>query len=277
MSLAHPFLSSSSLYGAVCTFYDAAVLAAGAFQKACNLVEVDPVSFVDQLDTSYSWYDAFDVDPEEINGMLRKLDCTFVNNLLRCCSYPAEAMIDIDEQLAYHTERLNYQRPPIAAPNSQSHSTATSPQYNSQSNLKGDLPLDKQQKNLQFARTENVFEQKVEEDLIITENDGQGIGEESFGQREEQIDSARPISRHGSKGSSLGPPPPLASSEEKKDTFSKSTSADPHESAVTIKVKQEQIFQEATAAESEEEEEKRQEQIKPEDMAVESEEEEGAL
>lgn len=78
------FVFMHSLYGAVCTFYDAAVLAAGAFQKACNLVEVDPFSFADQLDTSHTWFDAFDVDPEEVEGTFCRICTLFADIELRC-------------------------------------------------------------------------------------------------------------------------------------------------------------------------------------------------
>jgi hypothetical protein len=52
----------------VSVFYDAATLAAGAFQQACNMVDVDPASFTDQLQPNGTWYDVFDVDPEEVSG-----------------------------------------------------------------------------------------------------------------------------------------------------------------------------------------------------------------
>lgn len=192
-------------------------------------------------------------------------------------------MIDIDEQLAYHTERLNYHRPTIAStshistPNSQQNSTttsATSPQCNRQNSTKVTSPFEKQQKHLQFAKTEGNSEAKFEDGVGMTEKQGQEIKVESFKQREERTDLARPISRHGSKGAELGPPPPLASSQSE-ENLSRNASADPHEAAVAIKVHQEQLVQEATAAESEEEE--GQEEVKPVAMAVESEEEEGAL
>lgn len=55
-------------------FYDATTLAAGAFQKACNMVDVDPASFTDQLQVNGTWYDVFDVDPEEVTGAYDDFD-----------------------------------------------------------------------------------------------------------------------------------------------------------------------------------------------------------
>ncbi|WFD22406.1 hypothetical protein MEQU1_001076 [Malassezia equina] len=59
-----------------CLFFDAPVLAAGAFQKACALRHVDPALFYaarphdappprDDHDTYFDWLDVFDVDEEE--------------------------------------------------------------------------------------------------------------------------------------------------------------------------------------------------------------------
>lgn len=61
-------ISPCSLQGAVSVFYDAAVIAAAAFQKACSLVEVDPASYTDHMQDVGTWYDVFDVDQEEVDG-----------------------------------------------------------------------------------------------------------------------------------------------------------------------------------------------------------------
>lgn len=73
------YLLFRSLQGAVSTFYEAAVIAAAAFQKACSLVEVDPASYTEQLQDVSSWYDVFDVDREEVEGasaVCSRLICT---------------------------------------------------------------------------------------------------------------------------------------------------------------------------------------------------------
>jgi len=233
-------LSVVSLYGAVCTFHDAATLAAAAFQKACNLVEVDPSTYTAKYNTSRAWYDAFDVDPEEVD----------------------EAMPDIDDHLAYHNENLSRQ-----IPSNSSKAHGSTPNVHQHTSLLGQrepeglapVSSEVQPKQLHFASQETVIEAKEDASNVLpptTNNEGEetnGNGEKDSWavQREERTDPSRPISRHGSKGANRGPPPPLAL--EDAGVAAVDSPSDPHEKAAAAKVHREQIQQEESAVTSEEE------------------------
>lgn len=59
-----------SLRDATCVMFEAPVLAAGAFYRACHLSQVDPLKFrgkwpKEAEESSWTWIDIFDVDEAE--------------------------------------------------------------------------------------------------------------------------------------------------------------------------------------------------------------------
>ncbi|MCO5565389.1 hypothetical protein L7F22_019062 [Adiantum nelumboides] len=252
-------LLNTFLYGAVCLFYDSATLAACAFLKACQYTKKDPQSYL--IGTPYAehkWSEAFDVELEEVE----------------------EAMPIIDEYLAYHQEK-------IAPPPSTAQSAATTPLITQHSSM-GKEPMNGT-KQPRFA--ESPIIQEAKEDSVtfaINLPPSSETEEQNPVEQESRTDSFRPISRHGSKTGSFGPPPPMSvpvtegTSETPavvpKPTYTlqspklnqpeqeSAQSIDPHQEAAAEKVAHEQAKLE------------RQEAIKPsEDTQGEGSEEEGAL
>lgn len=256
------------LYGSVCTFYDAATLAAGAFQKACNLVEVDPTSYTEALAISRSWYDAFDVEKEEVD----------------------EAMPDIDDQIAYHNERLN-SMVPAPQQHASSNTGANTPTVHKSSAATpktvipaaasaSPLPLPQTTTatatphQVQFASQVEVREApKEEESMNVMTNDdvvnnptaasldeaaasGSGSELQVALLEEHRTDPSRPISRHGGRGANLVPPPPLSMPLDTPNDTPKSDADhlnESHEEAAALKVHHEQLKQEEAAITSDEE------------------------
>lgn len=230
----------------MCTFYDAATLAAAAFQKACNLVEVDPASYTAQFNASRTWYDAFDVDPDEVS----------------------DAMPDVDDQMVFHNETLSAQQPlntwksHASTPNVHQHTSMLIQRVDPRSPAPV-TSVEVPSKRLHFANQEVVIEgneKPVNEVLsapLMERQEARESGEEdnwAVG-REERTDPSRPISRHGSKGANRGPPPPMAQQQQQEETEEGQVelAADPHEEAAAAKVHREQIQQEEAAQTSEEE------------------------
>ena len=251
-----------SLYGAVCVCCDAATLAATAFQKACNLVDIDPASFLQGPNVSRTWYDAFGVDPEEVDGGYAGTDvCRAIADRRRC---KTDAMPDVEEHLGFHNERLIGQQAAskghVSTPNVHQHTSLLAQRG-------GELETPTSaSKQLHFASQETLIDGTNGEGPAVgasdltappseTEREGEGEdeGDSSVLQREERTDPSRPISRHGSKGANRRPPPPFTSSAEPVEEPKESREGDNHEEAVAAKVQQEQIQQEETAMTSEEE------------------------
>lgn len=197
----------ASLYGAVCTFYDAPILAACAFARACEAVEVDPARFSPRPRPDgkgpKAWYDVFGVDEDEIE----------------------EAKDDVNTHMLFHEERLQasssgrQQQPgstphhhqPPSAPRSNlttplgSHGETDSPRLP----LSGSIPgsalhttprpptLSPPPLPVPSAQMESKHQVSFLSPPLAASN-GRQSGND--GER-------RPPSRHGSKGS--GPPPPL--------------------------------------------------------------------
>lgn len=263
-------LLNTFLYGAICLFYDSATLAACAFFKACQYTGKDPQSYL--VGTSYAehaWSEAFDVELEEVE----------------------EAIPNIDEYLAYHQEK-------IAPPLSTAQSTATTPLITQHSSLgKPVLESANGTKQPRFADSPSVQQPKEillsqSEDLsTFASNISMDNDEHNTVEQESRTDSFRPISRHGSKTGSFGPPPPMSvpaveennemSVKDAKSTYTLRSpkmsqpeeknvpqSTDPHQEAAAEKVAHEQAKLER----------KEEEASKPtENIQEEGSEEEGAL
>lgn len=258
-------LLNTFLYGAVCLFYDSATLAACAFLKACQHTGKDPQSYL--IGTAYAehkWTEAFDVEIEEVE----------------------EAMPIIEDYLAYHQEK-------IAPPPSTAQSVATTPLITQHSSI-GKEPLNST-KQSRFAESPIMQESKevshsLSEDANTFANTlSTEAGEQNPVEQESRTDSFRPISRHGTKTGSFGPPPPMSVSVTESSTETPAivpkpiytlqspkliqteqqhvrSSTDPHQEAAATKVAHEQAKME------------KQEAIKPaEDTPGEGSEEEGAL
>lgn len=225
-------LLNTFLYGAVCLFYDSATMAACAFLKACQYTGKDPQSYL--IGTPYAehnWSEAFDVTLEEVE----------------------EAIPIIDEYLAYHQEK-------IAPPPSTAQSAATTPLITQHSSIGkeaingtrqprfADSPLIQESKEVSQPASEDA---SIFASTLPPENDEQKTVEQ-----ESRTDSFRPISRHGSKMGSFGPPPPMSNptAEDSSETSaaiskpiytlqspkSSVQSTDPHQEAAAEKVAHEQ-------------------------------------
>jgi hypothetical protein len=167
-----------------------------------------------------------------------------------------DAMPDINEQLTFHNENVSAQQPPTSALKSH-FSTPNVHQHTSLINKRSNVDMaittpkdlsDKQSKHLQFVADQDSPSVR-KGDLSggpHPENRHGGAGEGGQGERDEWAidrerrsdDCIRPISRHGSKGTSLGPPAPLAL--EDAGLAARSSPNDTHERAAAEKVSREQ-------------------------------------
>ncbi|UZJ57077.1 hypothetical protein CBS101457_006397 [Exobasidium rhododendri] len=232
-------LLNTMLYGAVCTFHDAATLAAAAFKTACQLVGIDPATYTALLGSTRTWYDAFDVDFDEVN----------------------DALPDIEDQLSFHNEHITVPQQSHSAlkthnstPNFHQHTSFLALQSNGNSEV---VTPNSASEFLSSKQPQNPPENSHIEKKVKTTDDRhfeyqepgmedkrrvEGSRDDSIAEREKRTEPAwKPIG-HGSVDVKKRPPPPLAL--EDAGLAARSSPDDPHEEAAAAKVLREQITQE---------------------------------
>jgi hypothetical protein len=201
---------NSLLYGAVCMFSDAPTLAACAFKKACQYLELDANSWL--TDTRYAdhnWTEAFDVDEDEVE----------------------EAMPSIEEHLAFHHERV--------APASSAAQSSVSTPLPAQHVMAVHLPSFSSDDRAQNSSTIAV-EGKAPGTAANVGETNASVAPDELASGEVPV--SRPVSRHGSKTGGAGPPPPLSIPIEKE--AERTQNVGDHQQDIAAKIKHEQGQQE---------------------------------
>lgn len=128
----------------------------------------------------------------------------------------SEAMPDIDEQLAFHNERLHLSRPANPTPAQVATPLANTASPNTPLRMDIDPPAPVSsttpRRHTHFAASENdAAENRGIGDHIMqqTPHSKEPGGGTNAGEILDRTNESRPMSRHGSKGANLGPPPPL--------------------------------------------------------------------
>jgi hypothetical protein len=167
-------------------------------------------------------------------------------------------MVDIEEQLAYHDARIAESRPATLSTTLPINTTPNTPLR-----MEVDKP-DTHQKRTHFASGESIvdYKQADSQEIDMAEDEaqtsthddehrnGSAVIDSSSIEREERTNASRPMSRHGSKGNDIGPPPPFGIPDSSTEERREETISIPEKTAA-LKVHHEQIQQQNSVQQGE--------------------------